>query len=292
LWSSWLIIGLVFFSFAAFFHNYYLASLTAPLSALVGIGTGIFLSELFRHHKFGMIVPWIFICSTVFLQFSLVSQLSEKPAWLKGALVLFIGCSIIFFLLILLVPKMTALIFVNQIVMIFCLMVIPGYWSLLTVTNKNDVHLPAAYVGKAMLQRIEYTPNTLTYNKPPLPLDDEIVSFLQNNTKQIKYLAAVPDSFLGSNLVLRTNRAVFFLHGFNGKDNIITNTELAEEVKKGNMRYFLLRRVIEPRKEKEYSNSLWVITHCKPVKEYEENNPRENTQILFEQVTLFDCVPK
>ncbi len=83
LWGGWLLIGLVFFSVANFFHDYYLIMLAAPLAAVIGSGVAVW----WRKREQGW-VQWtlaLAAAGTLAFQWWLARQYGQDAWWLRLA---------------------------------------------------------------------------------------------------------------------------------------------------------------------------------------------------------------
>mgnify|MGYP001560539252 FL=1 len=77
LWCGWLLIGVVFFSVASFFHEYYLSILAVSLAALIGIGV-MELWHLGEEHRW-----WSFGSLTATVLGTLAFQLYTAQAFVN-----------------------------------------------------------------------------------------------------------------------------------------------------------------------------------------------------------------
>jgi 4-amino-4-deoxy-L-arabinose transferase-like glycosyltransferase len=66
-----------------------------------------------------------------------------------------------------------------------------------------------------------------------------LLTYLQENTTDIKYLVAVNNAMTGAPYVLATGRPVLYMGGFSGSDNVVDADGLAELVANGELRYVL-----------------------------------------------------
>ncbi len=247
LWGGWLLTCMVFFSMVSgIFHAYYAIMLAPPLGAMVGIGFG----QLYRWGKnskwavSGLIVA---ILITLGFQLFAASQYNEFSAWMLGAGLL-LGCGI----LLRSVSRRAA-----YVVILGAALVIPAYWSVMTVTSAANNNLPTAYEGR---KRDE--PGAF----PPLPAqppsgDDPLLAFLQDNTQDVEYLLAVPSAQQGAPYVIATGRPVLYMGGFGGHDEVVTVDDLQDMVANGELRYVLYGG---QGSRQEIAN--WLASSCSVVK--------------------------
>jgi 4-amino-4-deoxy-L-arabinose transferase-like glycosyltransferase len=281
LWGGWLLICLVFFSVAGFFHNYYLATLSPALAAMVGIGFAIF-TKLMEHRRW-LAVLGLCTCAAVTLafQFYLVSQMGLKSVWIWSASALFVLAGIAF--LVVLLGKRNHVVWekyqvslfrLANVLVIAALVLIPAVWSVRTVTSNTSNMMPAAYSGEQSNNGgfLDGGRNTL----PPGGngfggVSDSTLSYLQENTKDMKYLLAVPSSHMGSDLVLKTGRAVLFMGGFSGSDPVVDSNDLAKLVADGDLRYVLYGGMQPGPSGTSTDVTDWIKSSCQVVSGIEQS---------------------
>jgi 4-amino-4-deoxy-L-arabinose transferase-like glycosyltransferase len=241
LWGGWLATCLVFFSIAGFFHNYYLGTVAPALAAVVGMG-------FFTLLKLARLNRWIAAAAllaaagvTLAFQLYLVGQFGLRGAWSDLALGL-LGLAAVIALVALLLKSKTEIFFrMATVVTLAAMMVIPAIWSARTVAANASSNLPEAYTGdgaNSVRSFGGFGGGAGGFNAGS-GAASSLVSFLEANTKNIKYLVAVPSSQTGSNLVLETGRAVLFMGGFTGSDPVVDAASLAKLVASGELRYIL-----------------------------------------------------
>ena len=183
LWGGWLATSAIFFSVAAFFHEYYLTMLAVPLAALVGIGVAELWRLRARH-------PWI---AVALLMSTAIVTLGVQYATARAYVAtiwwwpLVVGCGVLGALLLgfgawqrrpqLMAGGVGAI--------MAALLITPGSWSVLTMLYPTaNTSLPSAYSGNA--ERIA------TVDGPRV--NQDLLAFLQANTQDVKYLMAVPSA--------------------------------------------------------------------------------------------------
>jgi 4-amino-4-deoxy-L-arabinose transferase-like glycosyltransferase len=226
LWGGWLLTGSVFFSVAGFFHEYYLSMLAPPLAALVGIGA----VELWRMREerprlaVGLLL--LAVGATLALQMVTAQAFVGNAWWLAiggvlfviGAVLLVAGTS----------RRLRPMALAGFIAVMAALLITPAIWSALTTINSSaNQSLPSAYSGQ---------PSGPT-NSGDVQVNPALLDYLQANTRDTKYLIAVPSSMQGSDYVLATGRPVLYLGGFMGNDPVVSGDDLARMVADGELRY-------------------------------------------------------
>ena len=197
LWGGWLITGMVFFSVAGFFHEYYLAMLAAPLAALVGIG-------LFETWHLRARRPWLALgllllaaAITLGLQLFTATAFVGLAGWLVvpfallGVGAVLLGLSIR--------GRQRFLAVAGLVGLVGALLFIPGVWSALTMLNSSsNQSLPSAYSGRP----------SGPANYGDLQVNRALLRYVQARTRDITYLMAVPSSMQGADYVIATGRPV------------------------------------------------------------------------------------
>jgi 4-amino-4-deoxy-L-arabinose transferase-like glycosyltransferase len=267
-WGGWLLTCVIFFSgISGIFHAYYAIMLAPALGAMVGIG----FAQLWSTNKtWSFMTLSISVVITIAFQIFATTQYGEFSWWVFGILIL-LGCGI----MLTFVKKRLAYITVFA-----SMLIIPMYWSMMTVISGSNNNLPTAYEGRINNERTR---------AEPLPTDGgnrentnfELIEFLQANTQDVEYLLAVPSSQQGANLVIATGRPVLYMGGFSGNDEVVTVNDLQEMIVNHELRYILYGG--NRGNKQEISN--WLNSSCKVVNGFKmmENNPRG------ENVKLYQC---
>ncbi|MBE0672511.1 MAG: glycosyltransferase family 39 protein [Anaerolineales bacterium] len=254
LWGGWLLTCVVFFSIVSgIFHAYYTIMLAPALGAMVGIGFAQLWSWSADKKWVGILLAFS-ATVTIGFQYFATTQYNEFSWWMLGSGIL-LGLGITF---------QFAQRRLAYVTILAAMMVIPMYWTIMTVVSSSDINLPTAYTGNNQAQdgfdraRQQQSSNVNT----------ELLSYLEANTQDIKYLVAVPSSQQGSQLVIATGRPVLYMGGFAGQDEVVTADDLAEMVANGELRYVLYG---SDRSNKEDITN-WLKTSCAVVLDYSEVN--------------------
>jgi len=226
LWGGWLLTCVVFFSMiSGIFHAYYAIMLAPALGAMVGIG----FAQLYKWGKntnWAMIGLIVAVLVTLGFQLFTTMQYNEFSGWMLGTGIL-LGLGI----LLKSISRRAA-----YAVILSAAMVIPAYWSVMTVASGANNNLPTAYEGQNQNGRDGFLASPAINGEN---INTELVNFLQANTQKMEYLVAVPSSQQGAELVLATGRPVLYMGGFGGQDEVVTVDDLAEMVANGELRYVL-----------------------------------------------------
>ena len=276
LWGGWLLACAVFFSFASFFHRYYLAMLAPPLAA--GIAGG--LERLWRKARFR---SWtaasllVLSSGTLMYQIHTAYSYSGNNNWIWAA-VLMLASGILAEVIGIMAGKKwlqkAGFVFLAAAVLIA-----PVIWSIRTTFVENPhTGLPGAYAGERENRQVsndlEKSPNRL--------------QFLMDQTADMEYLLAVPGSMQGAEYVLASGRPVLYIGGFNGGDPVLTLEEFQGLIENGRLRFVLLSG--ENNQSENAEIFQWVRTSCTAVP---FNAAAEGNQLPAAQqrpLALFDCI--
>lgn len=274
IWGGWLCTGLVFFSVAEFFHAYYMIMLGPPLAALLGSGMG----TLWRRRRER---PWLIflLCLAVcggtlaFQTYNAKQFVATVPWLLPAALALATGMGV--WLAGAHSQGRSPWQVAGLALAVLSIMAAPLAWSVLTVTQGADLHLPAAYDG---------TPKRSDQPQQADSRDLRLIQYLAAHTQDVDYLLAVPSSMEGADLVLATGRPVLYMGGFSGGDPVVTADDIAALVDAGELRYILLGS----NKQGDQGIERWVQRNCTPVSNQEtglrtpgQGNDRSPVPTLF-----------
>jgi 4-amino-4-deoxy-L-arabinose transferase-like glycosyltransferase len=287
----------VFFSIAGFFHEYYLSMMGAPLAALVAIGIG----ELWSFGKTKpMLAAGILGASAIVtIAFQLFTAKSfVQNIWWLPLIVIILLTGLIAWIASFFIAKPNSARIIGSTFMVAAILITPGIWSLYTnLSASQNQSLPSSYSGGGV--------GPVTQRN--IRVNQTLLDYLQSNTQNAKYLMAVPSAMQGVDYVLATGRPVLYIGGFNGHDQVVTASDLAQMVSNGELRYIYwngVGRGIGPGSD----ISSWVASSCRPVKGFDtatrnagapdgttanQNNDFPQNFGRSErdmQVSLYDCV--
>ncbi len=258
LWGGWLLTCVVFFSMVSgIFHSYYAIMLAPALGAMVGIG----FAQLWswgKDKKWIGIVLAVSAALTIGFQYFATIQYNEFSWWMLGSGIL-LGLGIIF----LFVQKRLA-----YITILAAMMVIPMYWTVMTVASDQNINLPTAYSGgnRQVAQIGDDRARPHPQDGDGSNVNEELLAYLSANTQDVKYLVAVPSSQQGSQLVIATGRPVLYMGGFGGQDDVVSAEDLAAMVANGELRYVLYGG--DRGNKEDIAN--WLKTSCSVVPEFSQ----------------------
>ena len=280
IWGGWLLTCVVFFSMVSgIFHAYYAIMLAPALGAMVGIG----FAQLYQWGKNSNWVLVGLIASVVItlgFQIFAATQYNEFAWWMLGTGIL-LGLGI----LLMSVSRRAA-----YAVILSAALVIPAYWSVMTVTNGSNNSLPTAYEGQNRNGQDGFLASPPQQNQNggnrgggDRSVNTELLAYLEANTQGMKYLMAVPSSQQGAQYVIETGRGVLYMGGFSGGDAVVTVDDLKELVANGDLRYIIYGG---DRGNQEISS--WLNSSCAIVNDFSTlSQAQQGPQ--NQAMTLYSC---
>lgn len=250
LWGGWLLIGVVFFSAAGFFHAYYMIMLAIPVAALTGAGAAALWAGLRRWPRAGAIALLVAAGLTAAWQLVIAGRYLTVVSWQPLVLAVFAAGAIV--LLTGLVRRGRVLAAAGFALVVAAMAITPLVWSARTNGDSSNGALPAAYAGDVRQgfggggpQFAAGGPSGMPPGNPLFnPMDGEqdqtaLIAYLESKAPEDGYLVAVPSAQVGSTIVLASERAVLYIGGFNGSDPVATPESLQALVDAGKLRYVL-----------------------------------------------------
>jgi 4-amino-4-deoxy-L-arabinose transferase-like glycosyltransferase len=224
IWGGWLLTCLVFFSMiSGIFHAYYAIMLVPGLGAMVGIGFAQ-LWSLSSEKKWAGILLAVSAALTIAFQYVAAAQYGETSSWLLGGGIL-LGLGV------LATGVQRQLAYAT---ILAAMMVIPVYWTVMTVASSENANLPTAYTPRGQQRPGVDRP----LQQPIATGNAALTAYLEANTRDVEYLVAVPSSQQqGARLVLATGRPVLYIGGFGGQDAVVSAADLRAMIASGELRY-------------------------------------------------------
>ena len=274
LWGGWLLTCVVFFSMVSgIFHAYYAIMLAPALGAMVGVGFG-------QLYKWGKVNTWVVVglilavLVTLGFQIFATTQYNEFSPWMLGTgLLLGLG------IMLMSMSRRAA-----YAVILSAALVVPSYWSVMTVTSGSNNNLPTAYDGGSDGQG-NFRASPPQNNGGERPVNTELRDYLQANTQDVEYLMAVPSSQQGAQYVIETGRPVLYMGGFGGQDQVVTVDDLKEMIANGELRYILYGG--DRGNNQEIAN--WLASSCSTVEGFSLTQNGPQGQQGGQQMKLYEC---
>lgn len=236
LWGGWTLTMAVFFSVAGFFHRYYLATLSPGIAALFGIGC----SELFRAYREPgrkwVLLP-LSLAGTAAVQAVILARYSQDYVRITLIAVCALAAAASIGLVVLRLVRRNGSARLTKIltaVGLAALLAAPGIWSLTPILYGSQTSLP--YAGPELERGggsgMDGREGDVDY--------ESLIDFLTDSNSGEKFLVAVPSSRYAETIILETGKPVMSVGGFMGSDKILTAESLAQMVKDGEVRYYLI----------------------------------------------------
>ena len=282
LWGGWLLTCVVFFSMVSgIFHAYYAIMLAPALGAMVGIG----FAQLWSWGKTsspGVIGLVLAVFVTLGFQIFAAAQYNEFSWWMVGTgLILGLG-----------IVLMTFSRRIAYVAILSAVLIIPMYWSVMTVTDGSNNNLPTAYEGQTGNGSQDGFLASPAQGQPGVDgrggdrsVNAEMLDYLQANTQGMKYLMAVPSSQQGAQYIIETGRPVLYMGGFNGNDPVVSADDLAQLVANGELRYILFGGG----EGWNQGISNWLTSSCTVVNGFSAAQNGPQGQQGGQQMKLYDC---
>jgi 4-amino-4-deoxy-L-arabinose transferase-like glycosyltransferase len=270
-WLAWLVPGMIFFSMAGFFHQYYLIMLAPPIAALVGAGwTELWDSYRNRSGWQSWLLPAAVVL-TVALQWYIIHPYDSKigSGWSIGIATAGVILTI---LLVMLKLKQSDL-KISRIAAIAGLLVLligPLYWAATPITYGVNSQTPIAGpgtskgfggmnpggngpVGMNQGGTNQTGTNQTGTNQDGMRqdggapkddsqsgVDEKALTYLEAHNTGEKYLFAAMNYKTAAPYMIDARASVVILQGFKASDPVYTVDKLAAMVAKGEVKYFMI----------------------------------------------------
>ncbi|UQS84606.1 glycosyltransferase family 39 protein [Apilactobacillus apisilvae] len=250
LWTGWLIPVAGFFSVASFFHPYYTIMLAPAIAALSGIGLVAMLKalKLFNNKDLRFYLLPTAIITTAGLQ---AWYVSSYYIWLS-VLILIVGITTSIGIIFIRSKKAIKSLIIAGLISIA---VAPSFWSLTPTLAKESAAIPTA--GPDLLSGGNNGGGIGSGS-----VNNQLLSYLQKNQGNAKYLFATADSGTAAPYIIKTKQSVMAMGGFNGTDPAMSLSKFKKLVKSGQIKYYL-----DAGKSGSGNNTIvnWIKKHAKKV---------------------------
>jgi 4-amino-4-deoxy-L-arabinose transferase-like glycosyltransferase len=254
-WSCWIVTyGVVYSYLNGIIHYYYLSTLAPAMAALAGIGIINLWIYYRRKNASSFLLPatlllaagWQFYIQTSALGLK-SGQFTGSPIhWLNWLHFALIGGTLIAVAGLVLIHLeraatrlTTGLAAGLMTIGLLAILILPCAWALSSVLIPGHGLIPSADLyrliavtgdnGKSMRYFLKYSGST-----------SKLVTFLQANRKNERYLLMTSTTELAAPIIINTGEAVLARGGFHGIDPALTPESLARMVKTGAIRFVML----------------------------------------------------
>lgn len=266
-WLVWLVPMLVFFSYAGFFHRYYLIMMAPAIAILAGVG----LTTLWANRKQSALHSWIFFLAsmgTIVIQFIYLRHYYEDWKWL---IFLIAGSVILFGIGIWMlkrskdehvVPVLRKTVFG---LLLISVLAGPAVWSSTLLLYKGSETLP--YAGPELNASSGLFSGMSEMNA----VSDKLKKYLSAQYKEGGYLVATESAQSASTLILDTGLPVIAMGGFLGSDPAMSVEKLETLTKSGQLSYFLIGGMSFNKDPADNTSKVneWIKQHCQEVPQEE-----------------------
>ena len=251
LWSGWLLIAALFFSFSqGLMHNYYLIMIGGPIAALTGMTLWALWQIIQRQWSLGWVLAVLLMGVTVsFETYALIGNTSLDILTIAVAENLF-TLGVISAIASAWKPRFSSAAIG---ILLAAMLVMPAVWSGLTAFNNSPSFLPSA--GPAVTGFNNMSPGMMG------EVNQSLLNYLLNNTQSGTYLFATGGAMMAAGYILATDRPVLALGGFTDIDVVPIN-KFISLVKSGRLRFVLLNDGLNEHK----AIAQWVKRNCTIVK--------------------------
>lgn len=235
-WILWLITISIFFSFAGFFHRYYLCILAPAISALCGIGTIEMYTELSNKSSWRQFILPFSLISTIIIEIIYVLNY-------KGLRTLLISLIIIMTILSLLcitisyIRHKELLNYFSILFMLMAILIAPCYWAITPVMYVTNSTMPYAGPELASQPVNNFYKN---YGGSSTNKLSGLQEYLVRNYKKGSFLVVSKRSSDVAQFIINTGLPAYAYGGFLGSDNSLTLDILKKYISDGKINYFLI----------------------------------------------------
>lgn len=247
LWSGWLLIAALFFSFSqGLMHNYYLIMIGGPIAALTGMTLWALWQIIQRQWSLGWVLAVLLMGVTVsFETYALIGNTSLDILTIAVAGIL-LNLGTISAIASARKPRFSSAAIG---ILLAAMLVMPAVWSGLTAFNNSPSVLPSA--GPAETGFNNMSPGMMG------EVNQSLLNYLLNNTQSGTYLFATGGAMMAAGYILATDRPVLALGGFTGVD-VVPIDKFISLVKSGWLRFVLLNDGLNEHK----AIAQWVKLNC------------------------------
>ncbi|WP_079910754.1 glycosyltransferase family 39 protein [Paenibacillus sp. 32352] len=232
-WLAWLIPGMIFFSIAGFFHQYYLIMLAPPIAALTGAGW-IALWNLYKAKSgwTSWLLPASVLAATALEVVILYENIrSIHAAWLYGVGTAGLAATLV---LVLIKQQHKSYSYYAALASLLILLAAPLYWTATPILYGQNSKLPEA------------GPQASGSGRGGMPMggDDQInaglLSYVTRHNTGETFLFGTTNATTAAPYIIESGKAVMAMGGYSGSDPIMTVDRLKQMVADKQIKYFLL----------------------------------------------------
>lgn len=259
-WGSWLATMGAFFSFAGFYHRYYLCMMAPEIAVLAGVGIVKMYEEFRAKASWRQFMLPISLVGTIALQFKCVWSYTALRSWLVPLMAVTAIASLVLMAVNYIKQKRIISLAATGF-MIVSILAAPFYWSLtpvMYVTNttmpyadpnlgsQNNMGVPNMPGGSSSKNNTTTKTNTnstttkISSKSKATAKSSGLENYLVSNYTEGSFLVVAQRSNTVAQMIINTGLPAYAYGGFLGSDNSLTLDKLKELVKEGKITYFLI----------------------------------------------------
>ncbi len=239
-WIIWLLAMYVFFSFAGFWHRYYLCMFAPAIAGIVGPGLVEMVNTFREKRGWKQFLLPISFLATFAIEIVYVWSYSALRVWLVPIMAVSAAAALVLMAFHYVNPKRLALLAATG-CMLLSLLAAPFYWAL-TVVIYTPQNVTMPYAGPELASTAT-TPG-MTSNQETLTTGDSgtlsLEKYLVAHYKKGSYLVVSQSADDVAQFIVDTGLPAVAYGGFLGTDNSMSLSKLKELVKEGKVTYFLV----------------------------------------------------
>ena len=264
LWGIWLVVMAVFFSLNGATHEYYMTEMSPGLAACSGFGLVTMWQDYRRPGWRGWLLP-IALGITAAVQIYLLSGYPSWSSWMSPVIGILTVVAILALILFRIRPQVMLhqntfrLAGIATLIGLLTLVIAPTVWSGYAVITNTESSNPLAgpnaegnftagrafgtatsRTNTAAVDQLRQLASAFGLGGDTLQINKTLISYLETNQGNTKFLVATPSSQSADLIILTTNKPVMAMGGFSGSDPILTTSSLQTLIKNDTVRYFLI----------------------------------------------------
>lgn len=234
-WILWFLTMFIFFSFAGFYHRYYLCMLAPSIAILSGMGIVKMFNEFKDKNSWKQYILIVALVLTMLIEFMYVFNYDNLPSIIIPAMIIATILAVIFIISNFINGKSLHALLASIFVTI-AISIAPFYWALTPVFYVTNSVMPAAGPELAESKGGMGGPG----GGPDEMNNSGLEDYLVKNYKEGSFLVVGRRSNNVAKYIINTGLPCYAYGGFLGEDNSLSLDKLKEYVKEGKITYFLI----------------------------------------------------
>ena len=252
-WGLWLATMFAFFSFAGFYHRYYLCMMAPAIAVLSAVGLVKMAKDFKEKNKWRQFLLPISLIATLSIELVYVWSYSSLRAWLIPIMAVSGIAALVLMAIHYIRPK-RLLLLIGTVCMMISILAAPFYWALTPVMYVTNTTMPYADpnlasqsggIGGGMQRNSDgKSDSSNTENTKKSDKTDSRTSGLEKylvaHYKKGSFLVVTQRASDVAQYIIDTGLPAYGYGGFLGSDNSLTLAKLKKLVAQGKITYFLL----------------------------------------------------